>query len=163
MPVRRAVLALVAGAVVGVALLFALSVRQGPKTALDYFSAKDATHRALEGVWQAWAQWEEEHHEEAWNVRDFDEAEKRLYRYVRVWNSHMRPFRRVKFDSEGHMLDGWGRQLRMNESVGFYSVGPNGLDEQGEGDDIAHFAWRGSTLKRPWEVRIRKRDKKERR
>lgn len=48
----------------------------------------------------------------------------------------------VKLDSMGRVLDGWGHPLHIvagrteNEKIHLYSVGENGIDEGGHGDDI---------------------------
>ena len=45
----------------------------------------------------------------------------------------------IKFGSEGHLLDGWARRLRVKRQgphITLYSVGPNGIDELGAGDDM---------------------------
>lgn len=55
--------------------------------------------------------------------------------YIKRRNQEQTRFR-VELDEEGHVLDGWGRRLRFRRDVGVYSVGPNGLDESGQGDDI---------------------------
>lgn len=49
----------------------------------------------------------------------------------------------LRFDEVGRLLDGWGHRIRYRhggysvDSVIAYSVGPNGKDESGQGDDIS--------------------------
>ena len=50
--------------------------------------------------------------------------------------------------SDSSLLDGWGQPIRArfepkNESLILWSVGPNGIDEDGKGDDICRSFWGG--------------------
>lgn len=38
-------------------------------------------------------------------------------------------------------IDPWGNQLKWAKDELFYSFGPNGVDEKGEGDDISGYLW----------------------
>ena len=48
---------------------------------------------------------------------------------------------KLTFGEAGQILDGWGRPLRFvwreSELPYCYSVGPNGKDERGDGDDVS--------------------------
>lgn len=59
------------------------------------------------------------------------------------WRSHRYPpSERDRFDSSGHLLDLWGHayvyssEPRHGQQFSIHSIGPNGRDEDGEGDDI---------------------------
>jgi hypothetical protein len=85
--------------------------------------------------------WVLAHHEYP-AAADMDELEARIMPLLKQLNERERY--KVRFDAEGHVVDGWGRRLRLRmvradgerAPYFFYSVGANGVDEGGKGDDV---------------------------
>jgi len=130
----------IAGLTIVLILLF-LAARQdlAPSTAL---TDEDATYHVLLRLEEAVMHWSCEHNSQppAHTIEELDAA---IVPILREW--HERSAFGLRIGVSGHVLDAWGRPMRLRhvpESValyGFivYSVGANGIDEHGFGDDIA--------------------------
>jgi hypothetical protein len=90
----------------------------------------------------AWvvSDWHYEHGDDSASVTSIEEFEQRYASGVRELNRE-KSFQ-VPLDESGRLLDGWGRRLAFLPEVGVYSVGPNGLDEGGQGDDMVGVSGR---------------------
>jgi len=137
--IRHAIAALAAAALV---VLGVLLVRRGP-VRMGLPGPQDKTVITLTWVGHALRLWLHDHGYESYPpARTIEELE-----------AHIVPLREIgpsihdlpEVDESGHILDGWGRRLRLKlksdpepyaEPYIVYSVGPNGLDEGGEGDDM---------------------------
>jgi len=79
-----------------------------------------------------------------WTYTTQDELEERIAPLVRQYQKEhpkhgFLTHYIIKFGRDGHILDGWARRLRAKRQgphITFYSVGPNGVDELGAGDDM---------------------------
>jgi len=140
---RSRLLSAVAVAVFGVALVLG-SLHQFWLAPAAERRARSTTNQALRGVGEAVVRWARENGERLPPARTMDEFWEQVSPFVRRDACALGTLR---FDEEGHILDGWGRRLRLRvvaePPVMFYyfvySLGPNGRDDAGEGDDIR--AW----------------------
>ena len=99
-----------------------------------------ATVRTLFVVHMAKITWLAEY-EDDWDPMTREQFDRKFGQFVHhEWKRVYRADYNIKFDRDWRVLDGWGRPLRIERekfAIDFYSLGKNGLDESGEGDDMA--------------------------
>jgi hypothetical protein len=99
------------------------------------------TRETLAGVQRAINEWTVEHARYP-PAGTIEELEGQIAPLVRRANATAN--RKVRFDADGRIIDGWGRTLRLRR-VGntnqylLYSAGANAVDELGMGDDIVRW------------------------
>jgi len=137
--IRHVIAALAAAALL---VLGALLIRRGPvKTARP--GPRDKTVITLTWVQSLIRVWQDKHGYERYPpARTLEQLEAQI---LTLRDSVFRTHGVPEVDESGPILDGWGRRLRLKlkpdpEPYGLpyivYSVGPNGLDEGGGGDDM---------------------------
>ena len=72
-------------------------------------------------------------------LTNIDEIHKNIGGYYSIHKEYPKSLNKFK---GRYIMDSWGQDLiykRKNESYLLYSIGPDGIDEQGNGDDVVDF------------------------